>query len=90
MAAVNQSRETPYRDDPLTDARPKRRGTLQGQTWKNFLRKSGPARASFATSMEDFDEVKKQPEKWSLGVLNDKKTDEVPGRVVHSCLLEMA
>ena len=57
---------------------------MQTQGWKRFLRKPSPPQASSATSMEDFDEVKRNPEKSSLGVLNDKETDEVPGRTVES------
>lgn len=86
MAAGNQSNEAPRHDGSLPGAQPKRRGSLQRQTWKNFLRKTGPmtgpVTTSSETSIEDFAEVKKQPEKWSLGVLNDKETDEVPGRAV--------
>ena len=48
---------------------------------------TGPVRPGSATSIEDFDKDKKQPEKWSLGVLNDKETDEVPGRVLFLDLL---
>lgn len=33
-------------------------------------------------SSDGFDEIKVRPEKWSLGVLNDKETDEVPGSVL--------
>ncbi|KAL8952108.1 MAG: hypothetical protein Q9222_001976 [Ikaeria aurantiellina] len=34
------------------------------------------------SSSEVYDEVKARPEKWSMGVLNDKETDEVPGSVL--------
>ena len=30
-------------------------------------------------SSDGFEDVKARPEKWSLGVLNDKETEEVPG-----------
>jgi len=30
-------------------------------------------------STDDIDEVKSRPEKWSMGVLNDRETEEVPG-----------
>lgn len=90
MAAVNQSSEAPHHNDPLTDARPKGRGTLQGETWKDFLRKPSSARADSPASVEDSDGIEKRPEKWSLGVLNDKETDEVPGRTVRFCLLDTA
>ncbi|KAI4092457.1 MAG: hypothetical protein L6R37_007572 [Teloschistes peruensis] len=34
------------------------------------------------TSSDGYDDIKGRPEKWSLGVLNDKETDEVPGSVL--------
>ena len=33
------------------------------------------------SSSDAYVEVKARPEKWSMGVLNDKETDEVPGKV---------
>lgn len=32
------------------------------------------------TSNDDYEHSKK-PEKWSMGVLNDRETDEVPGKI---------
>lgn len=37
-----------------------------------------PATNAVASTDED-DQIKAKPEKWSLGVLNDKETEEVPG-----------
>ena len=34
---------------------------------------------SAATSVDGEEDIKGRPEKWSLGVLNDRETDEVPG-----------
>lgn len=34
-------------------------------------------------SSDGYDDVKAKPAKWSLGILNDKETDEVPGSCSH-------
>jgi len=51
--------------------------------WKRLLRAKPAAvhePSSSATSVEDeYQDLKSKPEKWSLGVLNDRETDEVPG-----------
>lgn len=36
--------------------------------------------ASARTSSSDLDESRKRPEKWTMGMLNDRETDEVPGK----------
>ena len=55
--------------------------------WKKLLssKSTAPRRAaSPAASMESgYQDIKSKPEKWSLGVLNDKETDEVPGGLLH-------
>ncbi|KAG9804329.1 hypothetical protein KCU77_g22813, partial [Aureobasidium melanogenum] len=47
----------------------------QGRSWPA----SKPNRNSQTDSEES---LKKRPVKWSLGILNDKETDEVPGSVL--------
>ena len=50
--------------------------------WRRFLgatKASQPEAASSGNSTDGYDEFKAKPEKWSLGVLNDRETDEVPG-----------
>ncbi|KAL9595651.1 MAG: hypothetical protein Q9219_006319 [cf. Caloplaca sp. 3 TL-2023] len=50
--------------------------------WRSLFKISKPTAAAPAvsdSSSEGFDELRKKPDKWSLGVLNDKETDEVPG-----------
>ena len=37
------------------------------------------------STTDDHDKMKPKQEKWSLGVLNDKETDEVPGQSATSC-----
>lgn len=53
--------------------------------WKQVLgimkTQPGLASTSVGSSTDDYDEIKAKPEKWSLGVLNDKETEEVPGRL---------
>lgn len=38
--------------------------------------------------IDDFSEMKTKPTKWSLGVLNDRETDEVPGKSIDGRLVE--
>jgi hypothetical protein len=33
------------------------------------------------SSIDEYDEAKVRPERWSMGVLNDKQTEEVPGKL---------
>lgn len=37
-------------------------------------------RSRYAGSTSDAEDAQKRPEKWSMGVLNDRETDEVPGK----------
>ena len=43
-----------------------------------------PGSTSPSTSTSGEADMKRRPEKWSMGVLNDKETEEVPGE---QCLL---
>lgn len=67
------ARET--NDDPVLE--PRKQNRLR---WARFSRSSKGVRttASEASSGGDGD-VKARPEKWSMGILNDTETDEVPG-----------
>ena len=47
--------------------------------WRRFFGSARPELPSSAVSSDDCEEVKRRPEKWSLGVLNDAETEEVPG-----------
>lgn len=53
--------------------------------WKRLLGTKAlaardPEKTSSAASVDDgYQDMKSKPEKWSLGVLNDRQTDEVPG-----------
>ena len=47
--------------------------------WRRFFGGTKLELSSAAVSSDGYEEVKMRPEKWSLGVLNDKETEEVPG-----------
>ncbi len=42
----------------------------------------GVSSTSDGSSTDGYDEIKAKPEKWSMGVLNDKETEEVPGKSI--------
>ncbi|KAL6713509.1 hypothetical protein ACLMJK_008974 [Lecanora helva] len=54
--------------------------------WKQLLgwsrNEPGLPSTSTKSSTEGYDEIKAKPEKWSLGVLNDRETEEVPGSIL--------
>ena len=56
---------------------------MEGPRWKRILgiakAKPGFPSTSTGSSTEEYEEIKNKPEKWSMGVLNDTETDEVPG-----------
>lgn len=62
--------------------------TTKVQKWRQLLglqqASSCLSSTSDGSSIDGYGEIKAKSEKWSMGVLNDKKTEEVPGK---SCLL---
>lgn len=58
--------------------------TTKVSIWRQLLgiqqAPSGLSSTSDGSSIDGDDEIKAKPEKWSMGVLNDKKTEEVPGK----------
>lgn len=50
--------------------------------WKRVLGHSRLAQESISSekSTDEYAEMKAKPEKWSMGVLNDRETEEVPGQ----------
>lgn len=57
----------------------------RGSVWQRFLggtKRPAQEHASSGTSVDGDDAPRKRPEKWSMGVLNDKETEEVPGSVL--------
>jgi hypothetical protein len=58
------------------------RAVAKPSIWRRFWGATKASRqeaASSGNSTDGYDEIKSKPEKWSLGVLNDRETDEVPG-----------
>lgn len=47
--------------------------------WLSARKETQPASAP-ASSSDEYGDEKQRPVKWSLGILNDKETDEVPGQ----------
>ena len=61
------------------------RSAAKVPAWRRFLggsKGSTQENGSSSTSTDGDDAPKKRPEKWSMGVLNDRETDEVPGSVL--------
>lgn len=50
--------------------------------WRRVLGGSHPAQEPVDSdkSTDEYAEMKSRPEKWSMGVLNDRETEEVPGQ----------
>ncbi|KAL8727944.1 MAG: hypothetical protein Q9166_005709 [cf. Caloplaca sp. 2 TL-2023] len=69
-----------------TENQPEKLEELKGPPkWRRFLGRSKPAGvppAMSEASSEGYEEIKMKLGKWSMGVLNDKETDEVPGSVL--------
>ena len=71
-----------HHNNPESDPEASDRREVKGSRWRQFLggkKKALHEVASSGTSTDGFDDIKSKPEKWSLGVLNDKETEEVPG-----------
>ena len=63
--------------DPVTQ-----RTERASQGWRRFLttgKQTDPEPDSSKNTSDEEDE-KERPSKWSLGILNDPETDEVPGK----------
>lgn len=78
MAALDKANNMPARAqhdeaEKVEDSRTSR--------WKNLLGGSKATKTSPTSraSSDGFEDLKTRPEKWSMGVLNDTETDEVPG-----------
>ena len=88
MSATDQAGDLPFREHHDAAIEPEKVPDPKPPKWKRMLGVSKTTKTSpFSRASSDgFDEIKIRPEKWSLGVLNDKETDEVPGKllVLHS------
>ncbi|KAI9772593.1 MAG: hypothetical protein M1835_006255, partial [Candelina submexicana] len=65
----------------INQTKPSNGPETKANRWRNLFG-SGSANRDSTSSAEEFENEKIQPEKWSMGVLNDKETDEVPGSVL--------
>lgn len=81
---------TPHHDkDPESAPEASDRLEVKRSTWRRFLggkRKTPCEVESSGTSTDGTDDIKAKSEKWSLGVLNDKETEEVPGMSMQTFL----
>ncbi|KAL9004084.1 MAG: hypothetical protein Q9188_003094 [Gyalolechia gomerana] len=72
------------KDQPVIDPE-KHKVSHSPPRWRSFFTASTPAKTPPAMpdlSSDGFEAIKAKPVKWSLGMLNDKETDEVPGSVL--------
>ncbi|KAL8824060.1 MAG: hypothetical protein Q9191_005328 [Dirinaria sp. TL-2023a] len=84
MSAKDQAGDLPFREHHDAAIEPEKAPDPKPPRWKRILGVSKTPKASPTSraSSDQYDEIKVRPEKWSLGVLNDKETDEVPGSVL--------
>lgn len=63
---------------------------IKVSTWSRiFYRASSPKRSSNpGKATDEFSEMKTRLTKWSLGILNDKEADEVPGESIDAGRLD--
>lgn len=63
---------------------PEKKITQTKPSWRTMFRTPKPTRKTPVVSDVSSDvyvDVKMKPEKWSMGILSDKETDEVPGKL---------
>ncbi|KAL8772927.1 MAG: hypothetical protein Q9209_001947 [Squamulea sp. 1 TL-2023] len=71
------------RDEMISDPE-KHRDSKPWQKWWKFsksTKETVPPPSTSDSSSEGYQEIKAKPNKWSLGILNDALTDEVPGTI---------
>ena len=80
MASRDESVEVHYQPDTDSENVPGTNSSPNSR-WQRMLGRSNTGQAAVVPreSSETSENMKCKPEKWSLGVLNDKETDEVPG-----------
>lgn len=54
--------------------------STESKGWRRFLPNRKTRLESMGSSISS--EKERPPEKWSMGILNDKKTEEVPGKQI--------
>lgn len=93
MATEGKSNGMPQGQLEKTEQPEETAGPLKSKT-PNWRKRLGLMKAGSSSSTkqhgsvpEIHEEVKKKPEKWSMGVLNDKETEEVPGTSIRLLLI---
>ncbi|KAL8943395.1 MAG: hypothetical protein Q9216_001104 [Gyalolechia sp. 2 TL-2023] len=72
------------KDEPVVNSEKQHDPTTKPR-WRSLFSTSTPDKTPPAmrdVSSDGFEAIKARPVKWSLGMLNDKETDEVPGSVL--------
>ena len=87
MASSLEAKDGEFSDMPLHQGETPKPITSPGDKkprWKRLLgmRKETTDLPSVGTMSSEEDDTEKgtRPEKWSMGVLNDRETEEVPGK----------
>ena len=62
----------------------KNTSTKASKKWRRLMFSASQDASSPAPAVEENEGYRAKPDKWSLGVLNDKVTDEVPGQSLQS------
>ena len=84
MGTNSESTDLAPSEKQETTTKPGGMSTSKTSRWRRLFGSPKPEVSSSAVSSDGYEEVKKRPEKWSLGVLNDRETEEVPGMWISS------
>ena len=81
MTTTKQANELPPRVQRDAANKAEKVEDTKPSRWKKLLGGSKATKTSplSRASSDGLEDVKSRPERWSLGVLNDRETDEVPG-----------
>ncbi len=80
MGTTSDSTDPALGEKQQPVAEPGGGATSKTPRWRRIFGGPKSEPSSSAVWPDGYDEVKTRPEKWSLGVLNDRETEEVPGR----------
>ncbi|KAI4103139.1 MAG: hypothetical protein LQ345_007339 [Seirophora villosa] len=74
------------KNEPILDSE-KHQAAAPKPAWRTLFRKSKQSTTTLPPAMSDVSsegdgDIKTKPAKWSMGILNDHETDEVPGSVL--------
>lgn len=73
--SLGETKEEPHGGDSTEEP------PAKTSRWGNMFGRGATTlqRASPNTPIDEYEQIKAKPEKWSMGVLNDRETEEVPG-----------